>query len=209
MLETSYINNYFKVIIISYFMKIAIGSENPVKIKAVLEELRDYKFFDDSEIFYFDVNSGVEKQPVTEEQTYLGAQNRAIEAYNGIKNCDYGIGIESGIRKIPLTHPHDLKCYVFSVCTIYDGRYKYEGTSINVPIPQEITWYIFNKRGNLEEAAKSSGWTKKERIGREEGIISILTDGRLNRKKYTKHALRAALAELLKFSVDSSKQQII
>ena len=43
------------------------------------------------------------------------------------------------------------------------------------------------------------GITKNPQIGSEEGAIGIVTKGRLDRKEYTKQALRMALIHLEKF----------
>ena len=49
---------------------------------------------------------------------------------------------------------------------------------------------------NASNAFRELGFTKKEYIGHEEGIIGVVTKNRLNRKEYTKQAIMTALIHL-------------
>lgn len=58
-------------------MKILVGSENPVKIEGVKEAFS--KYFGCAEIIGIKVDSKISKQPTTNEETFRGAKNRALE----------------------------------------------------------------------------------------------------------------------------------
>ena len=73
-------------------MKIIVGSLNPVKINAIKEN------FDSSmyEIIGASVDSKVRPQPLSHEETRLGAINRAKACVANL-NADLGFGLEGGI----------------------------------------------------------------------------------------------------------------
>lgn len=73
-------------------MRVAVASSNPVKIRAVELGLAS---LGPVEIVARPVPSGVPEQPLGEEQTRLGAANRAAAAFAG--DVDYAIGIEGGV----------------------------------------------------------------------------------------------------------------
>ncbi|NQZ56942.1 MAG: DUF84 family protein, partial [Lentisphaeraceae bacterium] len=60
--------------------RIVVGSENPVKVQAVLESLQEYGL-ENVELLEVSVDSGVNDQPQSLEEAYCGSRNRAVEAY--------------------------------------------------------------------------------------------------------------------------------
>jgi len=77
---------------------IVIASNNPVKVKAVL--LGFVRMFpgQDFETVTTLVASNVSDQPITDEETYHGAFQRAINAKNNIPDADFWVGVEGGIE---------------------------------------------------------------------------------------------------------------
>ena len=76
-------------------MKIAVGSTNPVKVTAVSRMF--LQKWPHAEIIPVAVPSGVSDMPMTDEETRLGAQNRAIAARNAVA-ADFGVGLEGGVQ---------------------------------------------------------------------------------------------------------------
>lgn len=170
-------------------MKINIGSANKVKVEAVKELLLDYPHLKDVEVFSFEVSSGVADQPKSLEETVQGAINRAKDV---LKDGSYGFGIESGLMSVPNTKSGFMNV---CVCVIYDGKECHLGLSSAWEAPKKVMEHI--KEGlNMSQAAFKAGLTDNQKIGSAEGIISILTKGRLTRKTYTQEAIRAALIHL-------------
>ena len=71
-------------------MIINIASHNPTKIEALREIIRDYDNLNLAAVIDVDGFSRVSEQPITLEETILGAINRAREAF---KDCDYSVGL--------------------------------------------------------------------------------------------------------------------
>ncbi len=170
-------------------MIIKIGSQNPVKVEALRETLKDYSRFRDAQVIPLDVLSHISEQPLSLEETLQGAKNRAFGSFVG---CDYGVGLESGLIEVPQTKTGFINmCF----CVIYDGQSYATGSSSGFEVPREAVEVILNG-GNLTEASHSIGLTESHTIGREEGLIGLLTNGRVTRKDYTKQSIQTALVQI-------------
>ncbi|MBI4152759.1 inosine/xanthosine triphosphatase [Candidatus Woesearchaeota archaeon] len=172
-------------------MNINIGTENPAKIQALKEIVQEYEQLSSALISSAKIDSGVNEQPLTLHQTMLGAQNRAKAAY---QDCQFSVGIESGFLEAPLANGGLME---ITVCALYDGKDVHYGFSSGFNCPKDIMDYVRQGK-NLTEAANLAGYTSDPDLGKADGLVSILTRGRVNRKEYTKQALRMALIHVEK-----------
>lgn len=173
-------------------MKIIIGSKNNVKVDAVKEIITDYPHLLNAEIMSMETVSGVSDQPKSLDETVQGAINRAESIF---KDCDYSFGIESGLMAVPKTKTGYMDV---CVCAIYDGRECHLGLSSAWEAPREVTKYMIEDGLNMNDAALKAGLTNNANIGAAEGLVGVVTKGRLNRKEYTKEAIRTAMIHLEK-----------
>ena len=97
------------------YLAVSVGSCNPVKALAAENAFTEYLTtttwshttpdntpIDTVKVFRYNAASQVPDQPIGEEQTKLGATNRAIAAFQAYKdehNCepDFAVGMEGGI----------------------------------------------------------------------------------------------------------------
>lgn len=165
---------------------IVVGSKNPVKVSAVAEVFADYPQYATMQVSGVDASSGVRPQPLSLEETVSGARNRARQAYEGF----LGVGLESGIMAIPDGY--------LEVCfaAIFDGTRMHTGMSCGFALPKAVTNLMFEEELNLVEAAMRVGLTDDPEVGKKGGLLSILTDGRLTRKEYSKQSLITAIISL-------------
>ncbi len=171
-------------------MKIKVGSVNKVKIEALKEILLDYPNLKNAEISNINVSSNIADQPKSLEETINGAINRAKNAF---KNCTYSFGIESGLMAVPKTKTGFMDV---CACAIFDGKEYHLGLSSAWEVPKKIMYHMLNDRLDMNQATFKAGLTKNPQIGSKEGLVGILTKGRLTRKEYTKEAIRTALIHL-------------
>lgn len=75
-------------------LTVSIGSKNPVKINSVKDVFANYKAI----IVDIDSPSGVSAQPFSDEETIVGAKNRALHCLKEGK-ADLGIGLEGGVQE--------------------------------------------------------------------------------------------------------------
>ena len=171
-------------------MKVNIGSKNPQKIEALKEILKEYPDFLNAEIVSKDVDTGVSHQPKSLEETVAAAIKRAKNSFD---NCDYSVGLESGLMKVPETKTGymDIGC-----CAIYDGKIFHLGMSSAFEYPPKVLNYMLEKDESASNAFRKLGLTDKPYIGHQEGIIGIVTKNRINRKEQVKQSIMTALIHL-------------
>ncbi len=173
-------------------MKIYVGSLNPTKVAAVREAMADHSDFSSWEVVGDDVPSGVSDQPKTIEETVRGAMNRARAAW---REGGISFGLESGLMEVPHTRTGYMD---ICVCAIYDGTEYHHGISSAWECPVDITRMMLEDGMNMSEAFYKSGRTDDPNIGSSTGVINVLTNGRVDRKAYTKQAIHMAIIHLKK-----------
>lgn len=172
-------------------MKINIGTTNKAKIEAVCEILKEYPHLSAAEVAGVQTDSGVSDQPKSLDETIEGAMNRARTAKG---DAEYGLGIESGLMAVPNSKSGYMDV---CACMIYDGKEFHLGLSSAWEFPDpNVTKLMLEKGMDMSQAANHVGLTNNPAIGSAEGVISLLTNGKIDRKEYTKQALRMALIHI-------------
>ena len=174
-------------------MIIAVGSTNNVKVHAVEELIDEYPILKGSKVVAVSTQSGVSEQPLSLEETVLGAKNRAEKAFHASQPCQYGIGIEGGLCASPGTNTGFV---TLNICSIFDGTHHYIGFTSGFEVPPQILKLVLEQKMDLSQACFHSGITTKVKVGASEGLVGILTQGRINRKQYTKECLVMAFVQL-------------
>jgi inosine/xanthosine triphosphatase len=80
-------------------MLIAVGSQNPVKVAAVLHAFQTVWPLVSWEVQGAQVGSDVSDQPMSDIESIQGARNRAQKSLR-LFSAAYGVGLEGGIQKI-------------------------------------------------------------------------------------------------------------
>lgn len=173
-------------------MKIIIGSKNKVKIEAVKETVIHYEMFDGADFETIDAESGVADQPKSLEEVLAGAKNRAKNAFE-IGEGVFGVGLESGLMDVPGSKSGKMD---LCACAIFDGKEFHLGLSSAFECPMEMNRLMLEEGLDMSQACNKIGLTDNPRIGSEEGVIGILTKGRMTRKDYTKQSIVTALIHL-------------
>lgn len=164
-------------------MKIAVGSENPLKLQSVRAVLR--RIYPEAEFAPVKVNSGVSHNPLSNEETIAGARRRAKESLR-ISQADWGIGLEGGIVLI------SERWFTCVWCVIWDGEEETLGGGVHFELPPAVI------RGILREG-KEMGTCMDTLTGltmskRKMGAEGILTGGLIDRKTTFQNAIIYALA---------------
>lgn len=172
-------------------LKIHVGSKNKAKIEAVKETIADYPHLKKAKVEGVEARSEISEQPLSLEETIKGAINRARNAF---KACDYSLGLESGLMKVPYTKSGYMDV---CACAIFDGTEFHIGLSSSWEFPDKTVMDIIVNEGlDMSQAINKAGLTNNPKIGSEQGAIGILTKGRVDRKAYTKQAIQMALIHL-------------
>ena len=167
-------------------MKIAIGSTNPVKIRAVKRVVR--KIFPNAEFIAREALSGVPGQPRGDKQTRRGAVNRA-RAVRKAARADWGIGLEAGIVE------NEFGMMTCAWCAIVDRRGRVGiGGSTNMLLPDAVAARV---QAGAELGEAMDAFANIRDVKRKMGAIGVLTRGLSNRQRAYEYVLTLAVARFL------------
>ena len=161
-------------------MKVAVGTENPVKVAAVENVFR--RVYEDVAVEPRKVGSGVPEQPFGSE-TIRGAVNRAKNAYKS-GEYDCGVGIEAGLS--------DVEGHVLDVqfCAIYDPFWTTIGCGSGFQYPPAVLAEVLAGRSVGDVMSEVSGVPG---LGQKQGAIGYLSHGLLDRTQLTEQSVLMAL----------------
>ena len=80
-------------------MKVAVGSTNPVKIKATKDAFSKIWPEKKWKVLGIKVPSGISEQPMSDIESIKGATQRATTALKRL-SADFGVGLEGGLQRI-------------------------------------------------------------------------------------------------------------
>ncbi len=168
-------------------MLINVGSENPIKVKAVKNAFG--KYFEEIEVKGIETDSEVKEQPLNLQDILKGAQNRAMKSFS---NCNYSVGIESGIMSFPSNSGY----MEITMAVIFDGKDFFFGTSPLFEYPEKAVQLLLKGEDDINTAfAKLFG--KEKDMGKKKGAVGELTKGKINRTEFTELAVVMALMKIV------------
>jgi inosine/xanthosine triphosphatase len=161
-------------------MKVAVGSNNPVKVNAVKNVFG--RIYENVSVEPRKVGSGVPAQPFGSE-TVQGAMNRAKNAYKS-GDFDYGVGIEAGLS--------DVEGYILDVqfCAIYDSHSTTLGCGSGFEYPSVVLGEVLSGKEVGDVMSRVAGI---ENLGEKQGAIGVLSKGMLTRTQLTEQSVFMAL----------------
>jgi len=155
-------------------MDIVVASLNPVKIDAV-EQAFTMQFSSATfNLIPIDVESGVNDQPESDQETRRGARNRVEEASRAYPDADYWVGLEGGVESI------DDQLMAFAWMVVLGKNKKVgEARSVTLPLPPAVKDLIDDGVELGEANDQVFGTTNSKQKG---GAFGLLTDGRYTRE---------------------------
>jgi inosine/xanthosine triphosphatase len=164
--------------------KIVVASKNPVKIEAVKVSFAKFLQNESPVVQGVDVLSGVSDQPFGNQETLLGAKNRAHNAMLEIPEADFWVGIEGGIEQ----DNFGLAAYAW-VCV---------RSRTKMGISKSGTFYLPQKVADLIHTGMELGEADDAVFGRQnskqsDGAVGILTNRQICRVDLYAHAVTLAL----------------
>ncbi|KON70445.1 MULTISPECIES: DUF84 family protein [Peribacillus] len=156
-------------------MKIAVGSKNPAKVKAVFD------VYEEAEIISLQVESGVSEQPFSDEETMNGAITRAQNCLSQ-SDAEIGIGLEGGVVKMN----HGLFVCNWGAMATKDGEIYIAGGA-RIPLPEIVAERLLNGE---ELGPVMDDFTKKANISKKEGAIGVFTNEQITRAEMFLHIMR-------------------
>ncbi|WP_396220962.1 inosine/xanthosine triphosphatase [Gemmatimonas sp.] len=169
------------------FVRVAVGSTNPVKLAAVRAVLA--RIQPGLPVEGVEVASGVPNQPMGDEETQRGARNRATAAL-ALTGADIAVGLEGGV--VALADGRMRSC-AWAVVVDRDGL-EGMGGSLSMPLPDRVADRIRagEELGHAMDALANVVGTKHGR-----GAVGILTAGLIDRQGAYEPMVAYALAPWL------------
>ncbi len=164
---------------------VIVASTNPVKVQATrngFERMYPQEHFRVSGI---SVPSGVNDQPMSDDETFQGALNRALAASDQLPGADYYVGIEGGIEELSSGEMQG-----FAWVVIRDQERIGKSRTATFILPNEVTQLI---REGKELGDADDLVFKRSNSKQANGSVGILTDDVLDRTDFYEHALILAL----------------
>ena len=172
-------------------INLCVGSNNPVKINAAIEAFS--LCFSNHKIIAAGMHapSKVADQPMTEAETRLGAENRALfcEEQDTLNAYDFYLAMEGGVDTFPEG------AATFAYVTIIDRKgVMTTGRTANLPIPDSIYDQLKNglELGNIMDERFNT-----ENVKQKGGAIGLFTNQAATRQSIYSQALVLALAPTL------------
>ena len=168
-------------------MRIAVGSQNPVKLEAVNQAFSLY--FDEIQIVPVSIDSGVQPFPMSQQETLAGAQNRALKAWKTDNSLDYAVGIEAGVFSIE----------TYFLVQGFAAIRKHDEVGLGCSVAFEVSPNLIAK---IDPTSDQSKQTIEQLLGRsnifhQEGVVGVLTQNQLTRTQILRDAVICALPRFL------------
>jgi inosine/xanthosine triphosphatase len=172
-------------------IQIAIGSENPSKLRAA--HLACTRIFPDTSyvLLSSSVPSGVSPQPLSLQETMQGALNRAQAALAHFPTADYGIGMEGGLECIDSDW---FECGWMAVVERKSGRHAF-GSTARVYVGKGVVEQLVVHHKELSEVVDEM--TMQNDVRSKEGFMGIVTNGALKRDECYMHGIIFAFAPFI------------
>ena len=158
--------------------KLYVGTKNKAKIEAVIEVFKNF------EVVPMEGESGVSRQPLSEEETINGAKNRAKSLPAG-----YRLGLEAGVTKI------NGICFLINFGVLIDPEdNEYFAGGTYLPLPDFVSDRLYNSDVELKEVMEE--YTGIMNINHFGGAISVFTNNQVQRKDIFIHICKLLYGQL-------------
>ena len=167
---------------------VIIASKNPIKIQAVMAGFS--KMFTNHDFQYIDIStpSQVPDQPLSDQETMIGAHNRAYNARKQNHDADYWIGIEGGIHD----HEGEMSAFAWVIVLSHDKCGK--GRTGTFYLPTQIAELV---RSGKELGEADDIVFKRNNSKQSLGAVGLLTREVINRTQFYESAVILALIPFL------------
>lgn len=160
--------------------KAYLGSINPVKLSATKKVLIDF------DVVGLEVDSEVGNQPMSDEETILGAQNRARALPKG----GIRIGLEAGIQT------HFDQYFLINWGVLIDEEENiFVAGGTRIPLPMHVIDQMITEQKELAEVMEQE--TKIDGIKHKDGAIGYYTNSKIKREEIFIHIVKLLYGQYL------------
>ena len=149
----------------------AVGSENPIKVNCAAAAVAAY--WPAARVIGSATDSGVSAQPISDQEMFAGARNRARQALRQHADADFGIGLEGGV----LDDEHGMWAYAWAVI-VDRADTMGVGQTGKFLLPEGVARLV---RGGMELGTADDLFFGRSNSKQHEGAIGILSLGHITR----------------------------
>lgn len=163
---------------------IVVASHNPVKAEAILSGFK--RMFPDEEFQLEEirVESGVDDQPLSDQATRQGAQNRAKNARLAVPGGDYWVGVEGGCDTL------DGEMIAFAWVVVLSDMGSGSSRTAHFRLPHQVKALV---ESGLELGDADDQVFGRENSKQKSGAVGLLTGDVITRKTLYDQAVILAL----------------
>lgn len=173
-------------------IKIVVGSANPVKIDSVQAAFqRLFGVFFELQVLGFPCDSGIARQPMSDNECIEGAVNRAATALRLVPDADYSVGVEAGLCRVSYGGGRSFD-RTWVVILNKGGQEEGLGSSAGCLVPQHIVEQITKETSGLGRIMNKR--LQRNDIAQKEGYVGVVTNGAVTREDVTQQAIMVASA---------------
>lgn len=170
-------------------MIVAIGTTNKAKTGAVMSVVTEH--LSNIQFEQVEVSSGVSEQPMSNEETRLGAINRAQAALQEVTGAELAFGLEGGVYDF---EGQMYCCNWGAIATLTGEVYSCAGATFI--LPNEVADRV---RNGEELGPVMDEFTKTKDIRQHSGAIGIFTNGLIDRKEMFEHITTLLIGQYFYF----------
>ncbi len=169
-------------------LTIAIGTENPAKIKAIQAGINEIKELANQEIKYIfqKVETWVPEMPLSQEHIDQGAKNRAENLIKSWIQADFYIGMEGWC------YQQGSEGFLTGSVYITNQKQWYLGKAPSIQMPKNITKELFENKKNLGKLMDEI--TQWHEISKKNWAFGVLSNDLITRDKAFELATVLALS---------------
>jgi len=168
--------------------KIIVGSKNPAKIEAVEQAFNTVWPDEKWDVVGVDVESDVSNQPMTDEESILGATNRARKSL-AQNDADFGIGLEGGLCRV------NNRWFEYGwIVILSKSGITGIGSTSRIIVPDQIMTLV---REGFEVGAANDKIFGRENSKQAEGHFGLMTNNIITRTDAYRDGVIVALASFL------------
>lgn len=196
-------------------MDVAVGSENPVKRRAV------ERVFESATVETRAVESGVSEQPIGHTETIAGARTRARESFG--TDVAFGVGLEGGVAEFSSTAERLTNgveddefngadgLFLIMWAAVADGKRIEVGAGPSIRLPDPIAREVLSGAelgpllderlgtdDSVVEPYADDEQSQSIPIAHGQGAIGVFTRGRITREDALTNAVACAAGHLLR-----------
>ena len=176
---------------------VIIGSRNPVKKQSVEKAFANAVPGEAFRFLGVEAASEVSDQPMSDEETYLGALNRAKNARATHQEADFWVGIEGGISD------NDGHMEAFAWIVILSRSSSSRARTATFLLPEKVAELV---RQGVELGDADDQVFGRTNSKQKDGAVGILTHGQINRENYYTHAVTLAMIPFLNSDLFGAKK---